>query len=123
MPVAHADIHRQVEPVVGQRRAQGVGLTQGDGLERRVTVEQRIVGHDRFEPLGRDGAAAQHVGQKGTHLVHVFRAAKGEQQDRVKRHGDKTQAHTSTGKGRRSSGRHLVYQLDQGNHLLDRRVR
>ena len=83
MPVAHAEVHRQIQSAGRQVRPQAFHLTTRDGGERRHAAEVFVMLCDRLNALGRDAAASEHVREKRPHVAHTFGAAEGDDEHRV----------------------------------------
>ena len=85
MPVAVAEVDRQVNAVVGQ-----LSFERGDqrpvlGVDRADAAEMRVVLGDLFEPFPWDVAAAGDVFQKWHDVVHALGATEREHEERIVR--------------------------------------
>ena len=83
MPVAVAEVDRQVDAATAQLR-----LERGDqlavlGVDRADAAEQLVVVRDVEQPLARDVAAARDVLEERQHVVRPLRAAERDEHDRV----------------------------------------
>src|SRR6185436_4580158 len=88
MPVAHADVDRQRGPVRGERARERDGLRPRQLVEWRSATRHRlVVMRDGIEARGRDAATARDELEEGPDLVGTRRAAEGDEQHRVVRHG------------------------------------
>ena len=61
-------------------------LTRGDLVQRRAAVKKLVVSDDFLQAGRRHGTTAQDISQKGPHVIHFFRPAKGDQQNGVVLH-------------------------------------
>ena len=83
MPVAVAEVDRQVDAASAQ-----LGLERGDqravlGVDRTDAAEQLVVVGDVEQPLARDVASARDVLEERQHVIRPFGAAERDEHDRV----------------------------------------
>ena len=85
MPVAVAEVYRQVDPTGVQ-----LGLERRDQravllVERTDAGEELVVVRDLEQTLARDAASSRHVLEERKHVVHALGPAERDEQDRVER--------------------------------------
>jgi len=85
MPVAHADVNRQLRAVVFEPLAQSLGLCLGQAGQRRHAAEQFVVMRHLFDTLGRHATATQHVREERSDVSWPLWAAESDQQHCVER--------------------------------------
>ena len=83
MPVAIAEIDRQIQPGIGE-----VGLQRRDDpliqrVDRRDPTEVQVVLRDLGEPFGGHPATPSDVLQEGDHVLGTLGTAEGQQQQGV----------------------------------------
>jgi hypothetical protein len=84
-PVPHPDVDRDPEALRPEARPEGIGLAEGQLVERRAAAHDLVVVRDLLEPGRRDRPAARHGGEEGADVLRLLRAAEGDQQDGVDR--------------------------------------
>ena len=78
MPVAHADIHRQLDAALVQPLAQHIRLPHRQLGEWRHAAEEFVMMRHFLDALRRNASAAQHVREERPHVLGPLRAAEGD---------------------------------------------
>ena len=87
VPVAVAEVDRQVDAVRVELDSQGCDQRPVLGVDRADAAEELVVMRDLLEPLARDVAPARDVFEEGDHVVHPLRPAERDDEDRVEARG------------------------------------
>ena len=83
MPVAVAEVERQVDAVCVELRPERGDQRPVLRVDRAHAAEERVVLGDLLEPLARHVPAARHVLEEGHDVVHPLRPAERDDEDRV----------------------------------------
>ena len=85
MPVAVAEVHRQVDVVRAQLDLERCDQRAVLLVDRADAAEQLVVMRDVEQPLARDATPAGHVLEERHDVVRTFGAAERDDDDRVER--------------------------------------
>ena len=87
VPVAVAEVDRQVDAVGVELRSESRDQRPVLGVDRADAAEERVVVRDLLEPLAGDVAPARDVLEERDHVVHPLRPAERDDEDRVEARG------------------------------------